>query len=429
MGCILYELVTNGNRAFASDIDVLNYLISSTPFELPLDDLDEFYCTDLADLNTMLDVDGSKRPSAKFLRSQFGLNRALQIGDFFEVIEDYKNSLEAYEQASRHFPHGIIYENLGRIYAMTDDYTSAATAYKGAIKEGVFVAGELARVLCLCGSYDEAIENYRIAIAQNSNSGSLLGGLALAYQLNGDQDMARTMYQEALKLVPDDIFLRTRLARILLVKGDIATAKEVFNDYFFSDHLLQYLITDRPSRKRRREDNEDSELSFLYPQSPISTPTSADTLEPGSLAGSSVSTCALPSVMPCHSQSVRDRYSAFLNYIIDKRLGLETDDKIKPYIQPGDLVVSIWDHPLPNSKEEPAAVTIRRGELFWIGHEEGSSVWTTTYKYEATKFGWTTGRKCFASSEYLLGESIPVPLGIFCQPGDQEYVRSSNMPY
>jgi serine/threonine protein kinase len=80
MGCILFELITGGKKAFADDFAVREYSMAKTKFQLPIDILLDGVIrkTEVIDMvNSLLTRDYWARPSAADLGTVFKIPMAL----------------------------------------------------------------------------------------------------------------------------------------------------------------------------------------------------------------------------------------------------------------------------------------------------------------------------------------------------------------
>jgi Tfp pilus assembly protein PilF len=137
--------------------------------------------------------------------------------------------------------------NLGTVYQEMKLLDKAEAEFQTALLDGTYQKRELpyfnlARLYYLQGRIDEALENVdksiqiqpRLAMAQNLRG--------LIYEKKNDIDLAVASYEQAVKIVPDDLLFNYNLAVACFKKADYDRAKEIFLK-------IQGRITDAETRE------------------------------------------------------------------------------------------------------------------------------------------------------------------------------------
>jgi serine/threonine protein kinase len=221
-GCVLFELATGGQRAFASDFLVHEYAAFSRPLQIPLGDIDSWSRPKLSHLiPAMLNVNSDERPSAHYLRSEFSINRAITIGEAWKGRQDHMKAIEAYSEAAQQSPGSFVFENLGHLYAGIGDYPSAISSYNAALGHGALILVDLADALRRDGQYDKAIERYQEAISKDPKNARLWGLRGETFLDKSEYDDAIIMFQKAAKLAPFDSVFQAKLGEIYFTTGKI----------------------------------------------------------------------------------------------------------------------------------------------------------------------------------------------------------------
>lgn len=89
MGCILFELATGGQKAFAGDIVVYQYSENRSKLEIPFDTTHKPSEVDLSRIiRAMLEIDGSRRPPASALKADFAQYRLTTAQDAWKAVTE-----------------------------------------------------------------------------------------------------------------------------------------------------------------------------------------------------------------------------------------------------------------------------------------------------------------------------------------------------
>jgi tetratricopeptide (TPR) repeat protein len=140
---------------------------------------------------------------------------------------DFDASMEEYDRALRLAPEpldageirinrAMVFFFTGRLDQAISDLQTALTLYAGTSVYGVEVAHrDLARAFVETRRYEEAITEFRKALATSPNDPQLRSGLAHALGRQGLYDDAIAQYQEALRLDPNDTETKKELNEAL----------------------------------------------------------------------------------------------------------------------------------------------------------------------------------------------------------------------
>ena len=228
IGCILFELVTNGKKAFASDHIIHEYSTTHLPIELPTGHLDSGLKQEVDNIiHATLAITPSKRPSADFLQQYFSRNRAISIGHICRERGDYKISINAYKQA---FAEGSMdqeaLKGLGDSYQAIGKHTEAIGAYERAINRGfnhpcVFL--ELGKVFFAKGDYQAAIDRYKKAL-KDSSTEELFLRLGDTYTAKGCNDKAIQTFTDAVKRFSNRSIMYEKLGKAYAAAGSLDEA-------------------------------------------------------------------------------------------------------------------------------------------------------------------------------------------------------------
>jgi serine/threonine protein kinase len=118
MGCILFELVSDGEKAFCGDIGVLDYAQSRSSIASLIgsrlsSSVRSIY---FPDIRVMLSRVASQRPTAKFAQIRFSIHRAISVADLCKDTKEHNCAVNAYnfaigKGAPKHLPEpwGMLY--------------------------------------------------------------------------------------------------------------------------------------------------------------------------------------------------------------------------------------------------------------------------------------------------------------------------------
>lgn len=207
MGCVLFELVTGGKKAFATDFEVHEYSASRTPITIPFKEYNGAWdITITRVINIMLNVNSDERPSTRALREEFNLYMIKSIGDKFKEKEDFQKTLIAYRTTRSEWrlvrEDPFIWKMMGDVYAATDDYVNAASAYRFAIDLGfphLSIYVDLGHILRVAGDFDAAIETFQSALKKDPLKAQLWTQLGDTYMSRLNHDAAIESYKTSIK--------------------------------------------------------------------------------------------------------------------------------------------------------------------------------------------------------------------------------------
>ena len=187
IGCILFELVSGGRKAFANDIAVHEFRISHSQLEIPFAAIDERWQHDLEqEIRRMLSVDRTDRPSAVVLRHKFARNRNVSLGYRWMEKNDYRNAAEAFNLAMEEYSvHPSVLSQLGDCYYRIGDYANAIQSYQSSILNGsppsALLLPRLVNAQHANGDFADAIDTYKQLIKDDPNNVRLFTRLCDAY--------------------------------------------------------------------------------------------------------------------------------------------------------------------------------------------------------------------------------------------------------
>ena len=161
---------------------------------------------------------------------------AIQLKDYAQAIEFYKNALE---KTPGFAP---LYCVLGDIYLSTGYFEDAITEYKMAIWIDPFNIAAY-RHLCRAyeeqGDYNQAIEIYNKLISMAPNIPDLYSNLANIYYIKGEFDLAISNYQTAITLNPN----RSWTSVIAQTMGFVYQENKTDPDAAISAYQTAYVLT------------------------------------------------------------------------------------------------------------------------------------------------------------------------------------------
>ena len=223
LGCILFELISDGKRAFVDDLAVRGYQLSPKLIEIPL--TVEYQQTRnllTRTINRMLSVDATKRPSARQLHTRFARYRRLALGAICMENKNYALAVVAYEAATRRNDNdGPAWKALGDSYRAINNLKGAWQAYNKALQlgfdapiilsslkeiflatEGIHMESDLLKATgteaCLYRQHRSAIFSLQKVIDESHNNLFLPDRLGQVYCTTGELDRAMKTYQHAL---------------------------------------------------------------------------------------------------------------------------------------------------------------------------------------------------------------------------------------
>jgi tetratricopeptide (TPR) repeat protein len=162
-------------------------------------------------------------------------------GRLDEAIKAYQKCLEINPQFTE------AHNNLGTVYQETNQLDKAEAEFRAALQDLTYQNRELAyfnlaRLNVLQNRHDEALDNVLKAI-------QIQPRLAMAYNLRGviyeklnNLGDAVASYEQAVKIVPDDVLFNYNLAVAYFKNGDYSLSKETF-------HKIQGKVTDAETKE------------------------------------------------------------------------------------------------------------------------------------------------------------------------------------
>ena len=225
LGCILFELVSWGRKAFESDWHVHEYRTRDQLY-LSFCEIDDYWKSRFQDeVYQMLAVDRTDRPSAVKLQQRFSQNRWVSVGHECLERKNYSNLIKMYRLA---IEEGVdepsVFREIGDAYKAIENYTEAAKAYKAAIDGGLEDSKLLAKlggVYYELAKYDKALVSFESATKKDPDNPSLLMQAGDAYVSNKQYKQAIQKYQKALrKSSSNNAMLLDKLSRAHWLNGD-----------------------------------------------------------------------------------------------------------------------------------------------------------------------------------------------------------------
>lgn len=126
-----------------------------------------------------------------------------RLGILYAKQENFSEAVECFEIAQSLEPSVNNLHNVGLIYYNTGEYTKAALAFEQALEIDDSLASRhiaYAKVQEKLGDYKKTIKALERAIEIEENP-QTLKMLALAYHKEGQEDLARDLYQKAMRLI------------------------------------------------------------------------------------------------------------------------------------------------------------------------------------------------------------------------------------
>ena len=284
LGCILFELVSKGKKAFISDYYIHEYK-SRKRLSIPFLGVNEEWKARFEyAIHIMLAVDGSDRPSANQLRNLFAQNRTVAAGDALLESKRHHCAIEAYISATTEgdvLP--TVWRSLGTSYIEVGLYNEAAKAYKCAIDGGLCdesIWTDLGIAQQKSGDFPAAIQSFRAAKKKAPPKLRLMLLLAEAYMSNKEYTEAVAMFRKALKQSGNNALLLQKLACAHYMKGDLKNAFKVWPQLRAQHIERQQRISHPPVEQRiqHTQIREVREVSTRPPPRLLSIDTSNETL-------------------------------------------------------------------------------------------------------------------------------------------------------
>jgi len=234
LGCILFELVTWGRKAFTSDWQVHEYK-NRDQLHLSFHGIDSdcWKSKFENEVYGMLAVDRTDRPSALTLQRRFAQNRWVAVG--YECLQrmDYLNSITLFRLAVEEgVDEPSVWKALGDGCSAIENYSESAKAYEAAVDCGltdVKLLTKLASVYYTLGEYDKAVTSFQSATAKDPDNPNLLMKLGDAYVSNRQYKDGIQTFRKALRKSrsSNNAMLLDKLSRALYANGDKGPALKI----------------------------------------------------------------------------------------------------------------------------------------------------------------------------------------------------------
>ena len=232
LGCVLFEMVSAGQKVFANDFAVIDFARTSKKIiKVPMVRIDRRWQSALLEtFRRMLDVDPRNRPSATTLRLDFARNRAVTIAEACLEVRQYEKALEAFTIVLELgvLVDMIAWKNLADVYKALEKWEYALDAYEKAILAGypepsVFV--DKAQVLQLIGRHQSAVQMYKKALRATPDRTDWWLQLGDTFTSMNDHSGAAAMYRNALSYSKEASIFE-KLGNSYLIGGDVDNAIE-----------------------------------------------------------------------------------------------------------------------------------------------------------------------------------------------------------
>ena len=224
LGCILFELVTGGIKAFASDWQVHEYQ-NRRHLSLAFGGIDATRRSMFErHICEMLAVDRTDRPSAVNLQRRFAQRRWIAVGRECLEKKDYMNSITMYTLATKEDAvEPSVWKELGDAYNGVESYREAVNAYKSAVDGGLTdpkLLTKLGNVQYAIGEYGQAIASYQAALKHDPNDPCLLMQLGDAYLSNKDYKQSIQTFRKGLKKSCNNAMMLEKLSQAHYANGE-----------------------------------------------------------------------------------------------------------------------------------------------------------------------------------------------------------------
>ena len=228
LGCILFELVTGGRKAFPSDWNLHDYK-SRDQLNISFVGIDDSWKLEFErEIYSMLAVDLTDRPPAATLRQKFAQNRAIAVGHECMERKDYQNAITAYNLAIQEGEIGpLVWKLLGDAYNALNCHSESVKAYQSAVDRDLSdssILVKLGSALHTLGDHGKAVTTYEAAMKKDPANFSLLLQLGDAYLANKQYKQAIKIFQKALKKSGNNAMLLKKLAIAHFENGELDRA-------------------------------------------------------------------------------------------------------------------------------------------------------------------------------------------------------------
>ena len=224
LGCILFELVTGGIKAFGSDWQVHEYQ-QRRQLSLAFGGIDDTRRSMFErHICEMLAVDRTDRPSAANLQRRFAQRRWVAVGHECLEKKIYTNSITMYTLATKEDAvEPSVWKGLGDAYTGIESYREAVNAYKAAVDGGLTdpkLLTRLGSVHFAVGEYAKAIASYQAALKYDPNNPYLLMQLGDAYLSNNEYKQSIQAFRKGLKKSSKNTMLLEKLSKAHYANGE-----------------------------------------------------------------------------------------------------------------------------------------------------------------------------------------------------------------
>ena len=233
LGCILFELATEGKRAFANDFAVHDYSVSRSQIVLDVGRIaEESKAEVLSVVHKTLAIEPSSRPSAQQLCAEFEFEKFRTQAQECSRVNNHRAAIYFLNICVEWNPtDGDLWRALGDSYRKIDNYDETIKSYRNAIDRGIHESNiylHLGDSLYTLGKYCAAIDAYTFGLSRHPSDIIFLQRAAKCSLSMLDYDNAIQMFQTAIKHDPADSTLLEILAKIYVAKRDFNMAVVVY---------------------------------------------------------------------------------------------------------------------------------------------------------------------------------------------------------
>jgi tetratricopeptide (TPR) repeat protein len=166
-------------------------------------------------------------------------NAQLELGNAYRLTGSHDRSIRHFNKAVEIDPQSALaHLNLAHAFRDTERLDEAVTHYERCIElepDNTEAYCELAGVLIKLFKFDRVISLLEAVIPRMPGRPVLLFRLAVAYQEQGDSDIALGYYNKVLEIEPENVDARTGIASIQALQGNFNAAAESL-DKLIADH-------------------------------------------------------------------------------------------------------------------------------------------------------------------------------------------------
>lgn len=267
LGCILFELVASGQKAFASDFEVLEYASLRSKIDLPPNITYSGSRGNLSHaIRAMLAIEPSARPSANQLRTRFGQNRRFALGEECQRKKDYPAAARAYAAATEiDSSNGLAWKLLGDSHKAAGNYDDALKAYSTAIARKCndwSVYADTGSAFYARGQKYDSLE--MVSIERFTPEPSGVSAHVRHHISMTDYNSAVCMFQEAIKLRPDIYSLFEKLGKAYYAKREFDSAINAYTQGIRVAGTATASLT--LALKQAREARQTREVMTIWPK-------------------------------------------------------------------------------------------------------------------------------------------------------------------